>query len=77
VKDHEFLPMFPMAFGFLALAFMTSLVTLPLSLVPLIYTHLVIEMAAPKIVGSTLVYFEFLAMEVLLWGLFYAYYSIP
>jgi len=45
VKDHEFLPIFPMAFGFLALVI--SLVTLSMSLVPLIYTDLVIEMAAP------------------------------
>jgi multidrug resistance protein len=43
-----FLALFPMAFGFLALTIMTSLVTLSLSLVPLIYTHLVIEMAAPE-----------------------------
>ena len=43
-----FLALFPMAFGFLALAIMTSLVTLSLSLVPLIYTDLVIEMAAPE-----------------------------
>jgi multidrug resistance protein len=43
-----FLSVYPMAFGFLALVVMTSLVTLSMSLVPLVYTDLIIGMADPE-----------------------------
>ena len=43
-----FLSVYPMAFGFLDLVVMTSLVTLSMSLVPLVYTELIIGMADPE-----------------------------
>jgi MFS family permease len=43
-----FLTIFPLAYGFAALVIMTSLVTLSMSLVPLIYTDLIIGMANPQ-----------------------------